>query len=164
VDSVLYAGKWGGGGGVSLERINPFLGSNDPLNWSWSVHSSGATPGERNSLFTAVVPVRTVLSANPNPFSPDGDGRQEVTIISYRLPATAALLRLYLFDIRGRRIRTLADGLRCASQGELIWDGKNDEGLSSKMGIYIIYLEALDDRRGMVCRSKATVVLAGRLD
>jgi len=164
VDSVLYSDDWGGGGGISLERINPHLGSNDPLNWSWCVHPAGSTPGAANSIFTPVVPGRAELSISPNPFSPDGDGRQEVTVMSYRLPTPAAYLRLYLFDVRGRRVRTLADGRRSGSQGDLLWDGQTDAGESLKMGIYIVYLEALDDRRGVVCRRKGTVVLAGRLD
>jgi len=164
VDSLLYSGEWGGGSGISLERINPYLGSNDPLNWGWCVHPSGSTPGAANSIFTPVAPSRAELTVNPNPFSPDGDGRQEVTVLSYRLPTPAAFLRLYLFDVRGRRVRALADGRRSGSQGDLLWDGKNDDGESLKMGLYIIYLEALDDRRGVVCRRKSTVVLAGSLD
>ena len=164
VDSVLYSSDWGGGSGVSVERINPHLGSNDPLNWGWCVHPSGSTPGEANSIFTPVVPGRTELSVSPNPFSPDGDGCQEVTVISYHLPTPAAFLRLFLFDVRGRLVRTLTDGRRSGSQGDLLWDGKNDDGESLKMGIYLIYLEALDDRRGVVCRRKGTVVLGGRLD
>jgi len=164
VDSVLYDSAWGGGSGVSMERINPHLGSNDPLNWGWCVHPSGSTPGTANSIFTPVKPGRAELSVSPDPFSPDGDGCSEVTVISYRLPTPAAFLRLFLFDVRGRRVRVLADGRRSGSRGDLLWDGRNDDGESLKMGIYIIYLEALDDRRGVVCRRKSTVVLAGRLD
>jgi len=164
VDSVFYDGDWGGGGGVSLERINPHLGSNDPLNWSWCVHPRGATPGEKNSIFTPVVPTGASLSASPNPFSPDGDGYEEVTIISYRLPTAAARITLRLFDMRGRRVRTLLDQDRCSSAGEAIWDGRSDSGERLKMGVYIVFMEALDDRRGLVCREKKTVVLAGRLD
>ncbi len=164
VDSVLYYGDWGGGGGVSLERINPHLGSNDPLNWSWCVHARGATPGEENSIFTPVVPTEAALSISPNPFSPDGDGHQEVTIISYSLPSPAARITMRLFDVRGRGVRTLIDQERCSSAGEAIWDGRSDGGELLKMGIYIVFLEALDDRQGLVCREKGTVILAGRLD
>jgi hypothetical protein len=164
MDSVFYDGDWGGGEGISLERINPHLDSNDPLNWSWCVHPEGATPGGRNSIFTPVVPTEAFLAASPNPFSPDGDGHQEVTIISYRLPTAAARLSLQLFDTRGRLVRTLLNQERCASQGEAIWDGRGDSGERLKMGIYIIFMEVLDDRQGLVCRNKKTVVLAGRLD
>jgi len=164
VDSVFYQGDWGGGGGVSLERINPHLGSNDPLNWSWCVHPRGSTPGEVNSIFTPVVPTATSLSVSPNPFSPDGDGRQEVTVISYRLPTAAARVTLWVMDVRGRLVRTLLDQQRCSSQGQAIWDGRSDGGEHLKIGIYIIFMEALDDGRGLVCREKKTVVLAGLLD
>ncbi len=163
VDSVLYCQDWGGGGGISLERINPHLDSNDPLNWSWCVHIEGATPGRKNSIFTPVVPAVSSLSANPNPFSPDGDGRQEVTIISYRLPTANGRISIRMYDICGKLVRTLVDQGRCGSAGEVIWDGRDDSGERLKMGIYVIFMEALDDRRGVVCRQKKTVVLAGRL-
>jgi hypothetical protein len=164
VDSVFYDSDWGGGEGISLERINPHLGSNDPLNWSWCVNPRGATPGWRNSIFTPVVPTESSLTASPNPFSPDGDGHQEVTVISYHLPSAAARMNLLLFDVRGRRVRTLVDQERCTSSGEVIWDGRSDSAELLKMGVYIIFMEALDDRQGLVCREKKTVVLAGRLD
>jgi hypothetical protein len=164
VDSVSYRGDWGGGGGVSLERINPHLGSNDPLNWSWCVDPEGGTPGERNSIFTPVVPTGASLSVSPNPFSPDGDGRQEVTVISYRLPTAAARITLQVMDVRGRLVRTLLYQERCSGEGQAIWDGRSDSGERLKLGIYIIYMEALDDGRGLVCREKNTVVLAGLLD
>lgn len=164
VDSVLYHGDWGGGGGISLERINPHLGSNDPLNWSWCVHPRGATPGQNNSIFTPVVSTGASLSASPNPFSPDGDGHQEVTIVSYRLPTAAARITLRLFDMRGRLVRTLLDQERCSGAGQAIWDGRSDSGERLKMGVYVIFMEALDDRQGLVCREKKMVVLAGRLD
>jgi hypothetical protein len=56
------------------------------------------------------------------------------------------------------------DQERSASSGEALWDGRGDSGERLKMGIYIIHLEALDDRQGMVCQEKKTVVLAGRLN
>jgi hypothetical protein len=164
VDSVDYSSGWGGGSGISMERINPFLGSNDSLNWGWSVHPSGSTPGRQNSIYTPVVPSRASLSAAPNPFSPDGDGRQEVTVISYRLPSAAARMSLRLFDVRGRAVRVLVDQERCASRGDVIWDGRSDGGETLPMGIYILYMEAIDERRDLVCREKGTVVLAGRLE
>lgn len=164
VDSVGYQAQWGGGGGVSLERINPGLGSGDPLNWGWSVHPSGCTPGGQNSIYADLMPSTSALSVAPNPFSPDGDGRQEVTVISYLLPTATARINLWLFDIRGRRVRTLVDGERCASQGRVLWDGRSDAGQSLPMGIYIVYLEALDERRGLLCHEKTTMVLGGSLD
>jgi hypothetical protein len=164
VDSIRYDATWGGGSGVSLERINPCLGSNDDLNWSWCVHPTGSTPGQHNSIFTPVIPHQASLSASPNPFSPDGDGHQEATIISYRLPSAAARMSLRLFDVRGRSVRTLADQQRCPAEGNVIWNGRGDSGEMVNMGIYILLMEALDERRGLVCREKTTVVVGQRLD
>ena len=50
IDSVWYSDKWhndnfGSTKNISLERINPNLGANDPSNWSSSVNSIGAGEG-----------------------------------------------------------------------------------------------------------------------
>jgi hypothetical protein len=71
VDQVDYSENWGGERGISLERINPGLASNDGSNWSSSTAFLGATPGQPNSIFTEVLPPAATLNIEPNPFSPD---------------------------------------------------------------------------------------------
>ena len=163
IDSVAYSSRWGGDIGVSLERINPGLGSNDSTNWSSCVLSSGGTPGEENSIFTPVLPREASLSASPNPFSPDGDGREDFTVISYRLPLTTAAVNIKIYDIRGRLVRTLFNNEPSGSSRSVIWDGRDDDGKVLRMGVYIIYLEALNSYKGVIKTVKGTVVLAGRL-
>jgi hypothetical protein len=47
-DSLSFSEDWGGDAGISLERINPNLASNDSSNWSGCVDANGSTPGKRN--------------------------------------------------------------------------------------------------------------------
>jgi hypothetical protein len=168
VDSVRYLGTWHNPGvddvsGRSLERIRPLQGSNDPRNWSTSTDPAGGTPGAPNSIFTPVMPRASSMSVSPNPFSPDGDGREDFAVVQYHLPLQVSMIRARVFDLRGRLIRTIANNEPAGPNGELIWDGLDDGHRKARMGIYIILLEAMDDAGGAVETAKGTVVLAGNL-
>lgn len=168
IDSVSYTSSWHNPGvdnpaGRSLERIRPHLGSNDPRNWSTAVHPAGGTPCAANSIFTAVLPPASSIAVSPNPFSPDGDGRDDFAVVQFTLPFQVSVVRLRIYDVRGRLIRTLANNEPAGPRGEVIWDGLDDDRRKARMGIYVLLLEAIDDRGGVVETTKATVVLAGRL-
>jgi len=147
----------------SLERINYDLDSRMARNWGPSTASAGATPGAENSLYTAIKPDVLKINIEPNPFSPDGDGFEDHTIISIESPAEAARLRLDIYDILGRKVRTIKDNSFTGSKIDLVWDGKNDKGQKVNMGIYLIFLQILDDRNGVIKEIKDSVVVAGKL-
>jgi hypothetical protein len=69
----------------------------------------------------------------PNPFNPS-------TSIVFAAPATGAA-RLDIFDIAGRRVRTLA-GLARAGRNEWTWDGTDTRGRPAPSGIYVARLAA----------------------
>jgi hypothetical protein len=50
--------------------------------------------------------------------------------------------RLSVFDIRGRWVRTLADGEFDAGPSERVWDGRDDRGHAVAGGLYFARLEA----------------------
>ena len=78
----------------------------------------------------ALVPAVYDLKQNyPNPFNPS-------TTIHYELPKSGRV-SLKAFDIYGREIATLVDGIRSAGQHETVFNGNN---LSS--GVYFIRLNA----------------------
>jgi hypothetical protein len=168
IDSVHYFPSWHNPDitdvtGVSLERINPNLSSNDRRNWSSCVERVGGTPGLQNSIFTTAIAPRTTLSVSPNPFSPDGDGFEDFTVISYRLSSQIARVNVRIFDSLGRLVRTLANYDPSASTGQIIWDGLDDDKHRLRMGIYIVLLEAIDSAGGTIESAKAAAVVAGRL-
>ena len=123
-----------------------------PENWADSVVDEG-TPGRRNSLWVERIPVEADLSATPNPFVLR-------TVVSYRVPARTATVNLWVFDRRGRRIRRLMNARASGGEGFVNWDGCGDDGIRVKMGVYILYLEALDEGEGVVHMAKGTVVAA----
>jgi len=168
IDSVFYSDNWNNRNiastkGKSLERINPNLNGNDPLNWSTSVNSIGGTPGNQNSIFAENLNQSTNISVNPNPFSPDNDGFEDFAVINYSLTQATAQVRIKIFDSRGRLIRSLINNQASGSSGSVVFDGLDDENNALRMGIYIIFLEALNDNSGIVETIKSTVVVARRL-
>ncbi len=50
IDALKYSPGWGYAEGISLERRNPYLHSNDPDNWGLSQWEAGGTPGAANSI------------------------------------------------------------------------------------------------------------------
>lgn len=108
--------------------------------WIVSVDFSGncsLIPGE-SDLRTDVpgVPARTALhAAVPNPFNPR-------TRISFDL-AKDAVVDLRVFDIAGRRVKTLVHAeLRQQGQHEIYWGGRDDSGRNVSAGVYFYKLEA----------------------
>jgi M6 family metalloprotease-like protein len=85
---------------------------------------------------SAVVPSHElVLEQNvPNPFNPS-------TVISFYLPAES-IVRLEIFDINGRLIRQLAEGVLPSGPHRRSWDGRNQNGENVASGIYIYRLTA----------------------
>jgi hypothetical protein len=168
IDSVWYSDRWHNDNflsvkNISLEKINPNLGSNDPNNWSSSVEEIGATPGKQNSIYTVNPNTASTISVLPNPFSPDNDGFEDFTIINYKLTQATSQVRIKIFDSKGRLVRTLASNQASGSSGSVIFDGLGDDGEALRIGIYIIFLEAINEGTGVVESMKTVVVVARKL-
>ena len=70
----------------------------------------------------------------PNPFNPE-------TEISYYLPEGCEV-KLTIYNILGRRVKTLSEGYQDAGMKTLVWDGKDDHGGQLSSGIYFYRLQA----------------------
>ena len=74
------------------------------------------------------------LSQNyPNPFNP-------ATLITFsvRVPGE---VKLRIYDVTGRVLRTLVDGWRGTGAYREMWDGKRDDGTAVASGVYFYRLE-----------------------
>ncbi len=165
IDSVKYSSKWHNRNIVdtknhSLEKISPSLSSNDDMNWSTSVGINGATPGYENSIYTEPGQIKSGIDISPNPFSPDNDGFEDFTIITYNLKNPTNQIRIKIFDDHGRKVRTLANNLSVGSEGSIIFNGLDDHGHPLRIGMYIVYLEAVGNKSGFVESHKKVVVVA----
>jgi hypothetical protein len=168
VDSVAYEPGWHDPAftdvsGRSLEKIRPDLTGTARQSWSTSVAPEGGTPGMQNSIVAPVGRYASVLHVVPNPFSPDGDGREDHAVVSYRLAADAGYTIVRIFDVSGRLIRTLMERERGGYEGETVWDGRDDLSRRVRMGMYILHLDAFDGSGTLVATARTVVVVAGRL-
>jgi hypothetical protein len=79
-------------------------------------------------------PGAIVLHQNvPNPFNP-------TTLIRFELPARARV-RLHVYDVGGRLVRTLVDGELQQGLQEIPWNGRDDRGVNVASGVYFYRLE-----------------------
>lgn len=83
------------------------------------------------------VPAHFALYQNfPNPFNPE-------TTIRFDLQNTSQV-RLQVYDILGRHVRTLIDESVSAGGHRINWDGRDDSGHAVASGTYIYRLENQD--------------------
>ncbi|GBD93200.1 flagellar basal body rod modification protein [bacterium BMS3Abin05] len=99
------------------------------------VHGAMAKRLAKNGGVMSAVPNDYGLSANyPNPFNPS-------TTIDYQLPE-AANVKMVIYDLLGRQIRTLVDRNEEAGYHAISWDSRNENGMQVPAGIYILKLHA----------------------
>jgi hypothetical protein len=158
-DWVPYDDSWGGGGGISLERISPV--SAGYLQSSWAPCGTGGTPGAVNGAYTPGGG-GGLMSIHPDPFSPDGDGFDDLLVIELSLPGLSNSIDLLVFNVQGRLVATLFDSFQASQQVQTSWDGGSDSGDPLPVGRYIVYLRA-DPDGGEVVEAAKVVVLARRL-
>lgn len=86
-----------------------------------------------------------LLSVNrPNPFNP-------ATTVGFVVPASGRV-ELAIYDLAGRRVKTLVDARLTASEYERTWDGTDEVGRRLPSGVYFLKLKtaAGADERKMV--------------
>jgi hypothetical protein len=97
-----------------------------------------ALPATRFSLVRRAseqIPAAFSLEQNyPNPFNPG-------TLLRYSLKIRSRVL-LKIFDLLGREIITLADGVEEAGVRSVEWDGRSADGSRMAGGVYIYQIEA----------------------
>ena len=96
--------------------------------------SEPAAPGAASGVDDLPTAGRTTLgNAAPNPFNPS-------TTISFDLPASMPA-KLTIYDVSGRLVATLADGVQAAGRHEITWQGQDARGRPVGSGMYLYRLE-----------------------
>ncbi len=89
------------------------------------------------SIEVSALPEETTMEkAYPNPFNPN-------TYISYQLK-NSTRVRITVFDMLGRFVKTLFNGEQAAGSYQVYWNGTDEEGLTVGTGSYIICMETED--------------------
>ncbi len=103
--------------------------------WGGATALDVVVNGDQTDVADGVLPARFALHANaPNPFGP-------VTTIRFDLPRPSAV-HLSVYDIAGRRVRTLVDQTLPAGTRNVIWDGRDERGNPASSGVYFYHIEA----------------------
>lgn len=147
--------------GVALERIDPGGRTQDQNNWQSAASTVGyGTPTRRNSQYRSFLSEQEIEISAPV-FSPDGDGREDVTQIRIRLREPASRLRVRIFHASGVPVRELANGVLAGTESLFKWDGLDDKGNRLPEALYILLTERID-QNGRTDRQKDRIALVSR--
>jgi hypothetical protein len=150
--------------GVSLERLDFDRPTQDQNNWHSAASTAlYATPGYKNSQI--LVPEGDAeVWLQPETFSPDQDGFEDLISINYHFLTPGWNVRVTVFDNKGRPVRIVQENtLIGTDQGTFTWDGTTDGFHKADVGVYVILFEAMNPSGGEKKKFKLGCVLAGKL-
>ena len=116
-------------------RFAPTGKGGDDLELSYDLRGTGGVflGAGRLQQRLRLVPEQFFLGHNaPNPFNPE-------TLVPYGLPQ-AAEVDLTVYDMLGRQVAGLVDGVQSPGYYRVRWDGRDDAGRPAASGIYLYRL------------------------
>lgn len=151
--------------GVSLERLSLSVPTQEISNWhSAAATVNYATPGYDNSQSVADGSAEEFVSLEPQTFSPNDDGDDDVLGIRYQFPFNGANARVQVFDTRGRLIKDLQPNILLSpEEGTFFWDGTDNKNTKADIGMYVIAIEITNQQNGAREVYRRVCVLADRL-
>jgi len=98
--------------------------------------------------------ILTALQVKSNPFTPNGDGRNDAASISYSILKVSEPIpvSVEIYGLAGRLVRNLFAGSEPSGNHRHAWDGRDNEGKLVPPGIYIGWVTAegvaITERKG----------------
>jgi len=149
--------------GVSLERTNFNTSTSDKNNWHSAAESVGfGTPAYRNSQFVSSEILNEPIVVEPEIFSPDNDGYNDLISIKYTFDQPGYNMTVDIYNAKGQLTRKLVNNEYLGTTGLINWDGIQDDNSKAPIGIYVFYIQVFD-LNGNVKQYKKTGVLASKL-
>lgn len=153
--------------GVALERIYPDFPTQDIKNWhSAAVSNNFGTPGFKNSQYrnmgVSLEDDERFFYLENQIFTPDNDGDNDICVLHYKFPENGYVFNITILNATGNKVLTLATQYLSGQQGVLTWDGRNQHGQLSNIGMYVFYIEIFNPDTGKRKHSKLPVVLSSR--
>ncbi|EOR93228.1 hypothetical protein ADIARSV_3647 [Arcticibacter svalbardensis MN12-7] len=146
--------------GVSLERLSFTTATNEPGNFISAAGAVGyATPGYKNSQYKGDDEVSDAVTLVSKTFSPDNDGVEDQLIIRYVLNKPGTLANITVYSSGGMQVKQISKNVTLGTEGDLIWDGADENASLMPTGIYILYI-ALTDMNGHTQKYRKACVLA----
>jgi hypothetical protein len=111
------------------------MGSTDSASYQITINEWFIIPPSKISRSNDEIPENFTLFQNyPNPANPE-------TIIRYNLPVTADV-SLVVYDVLGRKMRVLVNGVQTPGKYSVTWNGRDEFGNPVSSGIYIYQIRA----------------------
>jgi hypothetical protein len=120
-------------GNLKLAWLSTCLPENNPCGVQIGAHGLGCYVPVGIDEDSETPMSATKIETYPNPFNPS-------TTIVYTVPENGPVF-LGTYDVSGRLIRTLVHEHRTAGEHRVVWDGKNNAGMSVTSGVYLARLE-----------------------
>ncbi len=137
---------------VLREVSTPFAGrifdTERPLEVRQQVSPGDAIAEIDSDQLTVQAPLSASLlfspRIEPNPFTPNGDGVNDVVHISYKLLrlTAAAPLSIEIHDLSGRLVKRLYSGDDSLGEYDRPWDGRDEANQLVPPGLYLCRIEA----------------------
>ncbi len=131
--------------GVSLEKISPFVGSQNKNNWHSASSMAGyATPGEKNSIWLETVDLHEQIIVEPKLFRPNDNGNYNFTLLKYQFSQPGYSASVAVYTATGVKIKELANHELLGTRGFFLWDGTKEDKSIASTGYYIITISLFD--------------------
>ena len=149
--------------GVSLERIDTDRPVDDVTNWHSAAATIGfGTPGLENSQYYPTNVDEGTVTTDPEIFSPDYDGFNDVLNINYQFEEIGNLGTITIYDPRGRVVKRLVENHLLNAEGTISWNGEIEDGTKARIGMYLIHFEVFN-AEGKTADHKVSTIVGGRL-
>jgi hypothetical protein len=148
--------------GVSLERLDANAPTQHDSNWhSASADDNYATPGRKNSqsLNTSELKPDDFLFLNPEVFTPNQDGVDDLLLISYAFEKPGYNCSVTIYNRAGQPVRYLVNNELAGTSGFYSWDGLNEQNARCPTGIYVVLFKCFHPS-GEVKEVKKVAVLS----
>ncbi len=118
----------------ALRSTATFAGSPDNT-YGWGIVQAADAAGATTGASVPTSSARGQLWASPNP-------ARGATFIRFELTSPAQRSTVEVFDVAGRRVRTLARDVLLGPSGQVPWDGATDAGRPAPPGLYFVRLSS----------------------
>jgi hypothetical protein len=127
--------------GISLERISPERSGIDPDNWHSAASVEGySTPGRENSQSVLCGDQEDMVKVQPEVFSPDNDGYNDLLNIMITTGSQDWVIGLLITDLLGNRVRILANNDLAGPSVTYTWDGRGEDGTMLPVDFYVVHI------------------------
>jgi hypothetical protein len=133
--SIVYSGRPSGGEPFQILSADFADNPGNHLNAEYHIDSQNPAP------IKSAAPGSMSLGGYPNPFN-------NSISISLNLPSDGNY-QLAIYDILGRKVKTLFDGPQFAGRQSIIWDGTDDRKSGVASGTYFMRLKGIGGSKSM---------------